>query len=69
MKKLVSTRKYTRVPFDYTKEYQNRKREYEDALAKALEFDRNNPNFTGDFDDTYEGMRLWRAIRRLKGRF
>ena len=62
IKKLVSTRKYTRVPFDYTKEY-------EDALAQVLQFDRNNPSFTGDFDDTYEGLRLWRAIRRLKGRF
>ena len=69
MKKLVSSRKYSRRPFDYTKEYSNRKREYEYALAKAHEFDKNNPHYTGDFDDTAEGLRLWYAIRRLKGRF
>ena len=69
MKKLVSTRKYHGKPFDYTKEYPNRKREYDRALAKALEFDKNNPGFTGDFDDTVEGMRLFFAIRHLKGRY
>ena len=69
MKKTCQQTKILTRPFDYTKEYQKIKREYEYALYKALEFDRTHPDFTGDFDDTVEGMRLWYAIRRLKGRF
>ena len=69
MKRLTSTRKYSGKPFDYSEQYPKRKRVYYNALYKANEFDRNNPYFTGDFDDTIEGKQLWYAVRYLKNRF
>ena len=68
MKRLTSSRKSGK-PFDLADQYPNRKRIYNNALDRANEFDRNNPYFTGDFDDTVEGMQLWYALRYLKGRF
>lgn len=69
MKRLTSTRKYSGKPFDYGDIYPKRKRLYDNALAKANEFDKNNPYFTGDFEDTFEGKALWYALRYLKGKF
>jgi hypothetical protein len=58
-----------RTYYDRAMSYASRKRNYDRAYAKVAEFDRKNPNFTGDFDDIPEGEALREARRRLEGYF
>ena len=58
-----------RTTYDRAMSYASRKRTYDQAYAKVQEFERKNPNFTGDFDDIPEGEALREARRRLRGYF